>query len=504
MRILKRTLFLLLIIPVIIHSSILILPFENRSNRNYFWLSESISYALFSIFLEEGVNVIPPEKRNLIYEELQIPITTPLTKATSIKLARMAGAEKIIMGDFIVVDEKVIVSSRIIDLKKGKLGETISVEGEINELILLQNFLSWRLLQNIKNIDESKKDTLLRKWSNVSLPAWENFIKGLLLKDSERKEFFLLKSLNLSPEFSSCRWELSYHYFKKGDYDKCLNYIKPLSDSKPEALFISSLCHLYKKDYDKGIEGFKASLERGIKKLESANNIGVCYAKKEENEKALEYFRLALSQEQYPDVYFNIALLSNEKKEFFENIKNAIKLNPQEFIYFLLLYKRLIQWDELNIAEIIKSISKEHFSSDIDTLINDFKDLLKVIEEKKEIPSRKDEINFYKKDSISYIQSRDLSSAEASIRKAIYIHPFDWEAHLILSKILINKKDFKNALKSLNFSIWLEDRAENNLEMGKLLVETGNKEKGLEYLKKAISLNPSLQEAIDIIKKIEK
>jgi len=85
----KITLFLFLL-PSMVWSSILILPFENKSSRNYFWLSESISYALYSILQDEGIDVVSSEKRNSIYEELRISLTTPLTRATSIILANMA------------------------------------------------------------------------------------------------------------------------------------------------------------------------------------------------------------------------------------------------------------------------------------------------------------------------------------------------------------------------------------------------------------------------------
>ncbi len=500
----RRILFVFFLSSAFLFSSILIIPFENKSNRNYFWLSESISYALYSTFLEEGIDVVPPEKRNSIYDELQIPLTTPITRATSIRLANMAGADRIIIGDFFVTDDKVIVSSRIIDLKNGKLGEIISVEGNINELIILQNFLSWRLLQNIKEIDDSRKDEFLRRWSQIPLPAWENFIKGLLTKDNEKKELFLLKSLNLFPQFSSCRWELSYHYFKKGDYEKCLNYIKPLIDSKPIALFVFSLCHFYRKDYDKGIEGFKICMEKGIEKFASTNNIGVCYAKKGENEKAMEYFKIALSEEENPDVYFNIALISSDKKEFLENIKKAIQLSRPTFPYFHSLYQKLILWGDTEVAEIVKSISKGYFSSDIDATINDFKDLLKVIEVKEKVPLQIEERDFYKKEANFYLKSNNLVSAESSIRKALHISPFDWESHLILSKVLMKRKDLKNAMREISFSLWLEERGENNLEMGKLLIEIGEKGKGLEHLKKALSFDPSLEEAKGIIKKLDK
>lgn len=499
-----RIISIFLLFPALLYSYVLVIPFENKSNRNYFWISESISYALCSTFLEEGIDVISLEKRNSLYDELQIPLTTPITRATSIKLANMVGANKIVVGDFVVADDKIIVSSRIIDLESGKLGEVISVEGNINELIPLQNFLSLRLLQNIKQVEDSRKDEFLRRWSKIPLPAWESFIKGLLAKDNEKREFLFLKALNLFPQFSSCRWELSYHYFKKRDYEKCLNYIKPLIGLKPFALFLSSLCYLYRGDYDKGIEGFKICMERGIERLASANNIGVCYAKKGENEKAIEYFKIALSEEENPYIYFNIALISSEKEEFLENIKKAIKLNSQVFPYFHSLYQKLIFWGETEVAESIKSISKEYFSSDIDAPINDFKDLLKVMEGKEELPLQTEERDFYKKEANFYLKSNNLVFAESSIKKTLHISPFDWESHLILSKVFIKRKDFKNAMKELSFSLWLEERGENNLEMGKLLIEMGEKAKGLEYLKKALSFDPSLEEAKGIIEKLNK
>ncbi len=501
---LKRFLLFFIFIPSFVRASILVLPFENRSHRNYFWLSESISYSIFIALSEEKIDVVPLEKRNAIFEELQIPITTPITRATSIKVSHMAGADRLISGDFIVTEEKVIVSSRILDVKGGKLGEIISVEGNMNELITLQNFLSWRIFQKITNCDELKKEDFLRRWTDVSLPAWENFIKGLLTKNNDKKEVFLLKSLNLSPQFSLCRWELSLYYFKKGDYDKCLNYISSLTDSKPLSLFFSSLCHFYKKNYEKAMDGFKRCIERGIKKVASANNIGVIYAMIGEHEKASNSFALALQEGEFPDVYFNMALISKEQDRFFENIKIALMLSPPKFSYLHPLYRKIVSSGNTELAEKIKKISKEHFSSDLETPIYDFKNHLIIMEDDKIEKLKTEEASFYKKSSISQLKSNDLKEAESSIRKYIHIAPFDWEAYLILSQILVKKKDWNNALKELTFSLWLDERAENNLEMGKLLIERGEKNKGLEHIRRAMEINPSLEEAKELLKKNEK
>ncbi|MGQ9618235.1 MAG: hypothetical protein ACUVUG_04640 [Candidatus Aminicenantia bacterium] len=495
--------FHLLLVPSMLSASILIFPFENRSNRNFYWLSESVSYTVYINLLEEKIDVVPIERRNLIYEELQIPLTTPITRATSIKIALMCGADKFISGDFLVSDQKVIVTSRIVDVKSGKLGETISIEGEINELIALQNFLSWRLLQNLTQIDESKKEDFLKKRSNIPLPAWENFIKGLLAKDGEKKEIFFLKALNLSPDFSLCRWELSNYYFRNKDYDKCLKYISPLFDLQPLSIFLSSLCHFYKKDYEKAIDGFKKCLEKEIAKAASANNLGVCYSITGEENKAFEFLEIAIREREEPDIYFNLGILSSDNQKSFDYLKKSVKL-AIEFPYFYAIYQKLLTSGEIEIAEKIKEISKGYFSSDIDAPLTDLKSLLRIIEEEKELVLRIEEVEFYKKNAISLMETKNLKEAENSIRKAIHISPFDWEAHLILARIQIFNKDLKNAMKELKFSLWLENKPENNLEIGKLLIENGEKVRGVEYIKKALSLRPDLEEAKEILKKIER
>src|ERR1700759_5361883 len=89
---------------------VMILPFENTSGLKEFnWVGESFADQLADLLGAHGLRVVSSDARELTHQRLRLPLTVIPSRATSIKLAREAGATMVVLGTYEVTparDEK--------------------------------------------------------------------------------------------------------------------------------------------------------------------------------------------------------------------------------------------------------------------------------------------------------------------------------------------------------------------------------------------------------------
>ncbi len=81
----------------------MILPFENTSNLpEYNWVGESFANSLSDLLRVPGLVVLSNDERELAYQRLGLPLTTIPSLATAIRLARVANATMVVLGNYSV------------------------------------------------------------------------------------------------------------------------------------------------------------------------------------------------------------------------------------------------------------------------------------------------------------------------------------------------------------------------------------------------------------------
>src|SRR3954454_6483384 len=84
--------------------TVLILPFENTSNKAEFnWIGESFADSLSDLLRVPTLSVISNDERKIIQQRLRVPLTTLPSIATSLKMARDSGATLLITGKYTIV-----------------------------------------------------------------------------------------------------------------------------------------------------------------------------------------------------------------------------------------------------------------------------------------------------------------------------------------------------------------------------------------------------------------
>ena len=81
--------------------TVVVLPFENRSNHPEFnWIGESFADSLSTLLTKPGLVVITGDERAVAYQRLHLPLTVLPSRATAIKIARELRATIIVIGNF--------------------------------------------------------------------------------------------------------------------------------------------------------------------------------------------------------------------------------------------------------------------------------------------------------------------------------------------------------------------------------------------------------------------
>ncbi len=84
--------------------TVLVLPFENTSGKNEFnWVGESFADSLTDLLRVPTLNTVSNEERKLVQTRWNVPLTTLPSLATSLKLAREARANLLVMGKYKVI-----------------------------------------------------------------------------------------------------------------------------------------------------------------------------------------------------------------------------------------------------------------------------------------------------------------------------------------------------------------------------------------------------------------
>ena len=194
--------------------TVLVLPFENRSDKTEFnWVGESFALSLSDLLDVPGLNVISNNERKQIQQKRRIPLTSIPSLATSLRLARESGATLLISGRYTIVPAQedtaatVNVTARIIRVNEGRFMSEVIGDRQVQRDIVLtdalgnlqtmQGQIAYQVLyQRDKNLAYSQNDIVVAA-NKVPSRAFEAYIKGLLTGIPETRENYFKNAMRL-------------------------------------------------------------------------------------------------------------------------------------------------------------------------------------------------------------------------------------------------------------------------------------------------------------------
>jgi tetratricopeptide (TPR) repeat protein len=509
--------------------AVLVFPFENQSSRaDLNWVSESFAETLSSRLSGPGLYVLERGERNAAYDQLGIPAGIPLTVASEYKAAQTLGADWAVLGKFNVEGNRLSASARLLDLRQLKLSPAIEVSGELAELVDLQTRLVWRLMASYDpNFTVGTEEDFDRRFPEVRLDAFENYIRGILATDDPTRIHFFLESDRLAPADHRAAFALGQLYFAQKDYANSAKWLRKLAPDDPdylESLFLFGVDEFFLGHYPSAERAFEM-IGKEIPLDEVANNAGVLAARGGRYAEALDDFERAFKSDPTDgDFCFNRGVtLWNLRRydEAAKSLEEAIRLNDNDSEAHTLLAVVLgrlgdaagertqLEWlgqhevgSEAGLSRDVlpQPRLKKNFDGRAFRLLS--LTVHNALEERLAGMPADEHAAVYKSRGARFVNEGRLSEAERELEEATSLVPGDRDARMSLAQVLEAEGKHQEAAGEFQIALKLQDSFAGRIGLARVYISLGRPEQARQEVEAALKLDPESREAQELLRQI--
>ena len=510
--------------------SLLVFPFENQSPRaDLNWISESFAQVLSSRLPQPDNYVLDRGERNAAYTQMGVPMDAPLTIASEFKVAQTLGVDWAILGNFNVTDNRLVARAQLFDVKSLKLSQPLEVTGDLAELVDLQTRLAWRLLAtHDPDFTVGNEDEFLKRFHDIRLDAFENYIRGLLATDDASRLHFYTESERLDPSDHRAAFALGQFYFDRKDYANSNTWLGKLEETDAnysESLFLRGVDEFF-LGHDQVADNDFETLAKVLPLGEVANNLGVLEARRDNYSEALQNFERAYqSNPSDGDFCFNrgVALgYERHYREAAESLEAAVQADPEDAEARTLL---AVVYGKLGNTEAARSeldwvaahevgeaapasgdvLPLPRLKQNYDGRAYMFLELTlhNAREERLANASPQEHSEAHLAQGKKFLADHQYGEAERELSEVVALSADDPEGHLLLGRALEAEGKHQKAEGEIQTSLRLKDTAEGHLLLGRVLFSMKQPELARLQGLAALELDPAYQEAQQFLDQIQ-
>jgi tetratricopeptide (TPR) repeat protein len=496
----------------------LVMPFENETHEpRYDWLGEGAASLLTEDLTALGAQALSREDRLRAFEHLRVPATNKLSEATIIRVAQIVGAEQVISGSFAVNGTSVTIHARPIRLDTGRRFPEITETGALTELFETFARAARRLLA------DSLVPTSEMERTHPPLAAFEEYIKGAVAENPSTQMVFFKEALRYAPDFHQARLALWSVYNEQGEHRQALEIVQQVPSTHPlsrQARFRAALSTMSLGRHAEAIDLFTA-LNREQRDPALLNDAGVAALRRTARSpdgSAADLFRQALMiSPDDADLTFNLGYaswLAHDTLTAVRWLREAVRRNPaDDAAHWVLgvalqasantaegqrerdLAKRLaskyVEWEKQRGVNALPP-NLERVKSELDTARAPRIDAAIAAAEQRD---QRDVAAFHLENGRRLYQRERDAEAIAELRRAIYLSPYEREAHLLLGRLYLRAGQIADAIDELKISIWSDDQTDARVTLAQAYLQAKNVDGARSELQTILTREPSNSDA---------
>jgi tetratricopeptide (TPR) repeat protein len=501
----------------------LVIPFENpaRETRVY-WLGEASAVLLADDLNALGSRAYTREERLDAFEALQVPPVASLSHATVIRLGQVVGATHVVIGSFRVSGGELSVRAQNIRLDSGRMEHEIVEAGPIEDLFAIYRRVSLRLA------GAGGSGTPVGR---PAPPVFENYIKGLIATATPAKIAYLEAAIKLDPAFDLARLALWEVHYEEGNGQAALVAASAVPDTSPSyarARFSVGLSLIQLKRLDEAFATLRTIADRAPTAT-MMNNLGVIQMRRPvtpETGRATYYFNQALKLDQDdPDYYFNLGYAywgENDTKSAIFWLRETVRRNPADGEAHAVLAAALqatgstaeaarerelatqlssmyAEWAKKPTASepIPRGLERLKPSMDVSLMRRPDNTIAATGQrEQKELAA------FHLDRGRRFFEQGSNSEAATELARAIYLSPYEAQAHLLLGRIYLRTGQAPAAIDAFKIALWSQESAEGRIALAEAYLQTKDHAAARQALERALVLDPASSEAKELLKKL--
>jgi tetratricopeptide (TPR) repeat protein len=392
----------------------------------------------------------------------------------------------------------------------------------------LQTRLAWRLLAtHDPTFTVGNEDEFLKRFHDIHLDAFENYIHGLLATDDASHLHFFTESDRLDPSDHRAAFALGKFYFRQKDYANSAKWFGKVEESDldySESLFLRGVDEFFLGREQVAEKDFE-TLAKALPLDEVSNNLGVLEARRGRYDEALANFeRSCQGDPSDGDFNFNrgVALWYEGRfADSAESLQAAIQANPGDVETHTLLAmvfgkmgddaaeQTEYEWlgnhevgvaagppgDVLPLPRLKKSYDGRAYRLLELTLHN-------ALEAKMANASRRKQIDSQLAEATNLLAANRYGEAEHELTEVVRLAPDDPDVHILLAKVFEAESKHQEAVAELQSALKLDDSAEAHITLAHVYLSMNQIEMAQAQGQAVLSLEPGNQQALQLMQQI--
>ena len=499
---------------------ILVVPFEapSRDGRTY-WLGEGVALLIADDINARGLGAITRTARERAYDQLHLPASAVLSRATVIKVGEIVGASQVIAGEVSVQGDALTIRARPIRIDVGRADAEVVERGNLADLFAVVQRAARRLVPGGSSAPAGQVP---------SLQAFEQFVKGLLAEQPASQASFLEAALKLEPAYDRARLALWEVRTAQGDHAAALAVVGRVDEKarwSRRAKFLAAASMMELQQFDAAFAAFK-TLNDAEPSAAIFNNLGVIQIRRNAVDTGRPtYFltKAAEAEPDDPDILFNLGYayaLDRDPQGAIYWLREALRRNPTDGDAHVVLAAALdssgSSVEAARERELAQQLSTRHADGPAgpDRLPRGLERVRQdmdpgrgsSIDRAITSTAQRDQLElaqFHLERGRRLYEMEQDREAATELRRAVFLSPYEAEAQLLLGRILLRGGRPQDAVAALKISIWSKDTVAARIALADAYLRLKDVPSARTHAQRALALDPTSAEVASLLKRIE-
>lgn len=488
------------------------------------WLGEAAAILLGESLGSIQVDALTRDERVAAFDRLQLPMSSSLTRATTIRVAELIGATDVVFGE-VKLGERLSVRARLVHLETGRELPGVEDTDGLPDIFALFGRVASRLGGSLGRTATAGAAAP----RPMPLEAFELYVKGLVAETPPVQQRLLETALARAPGDPRILMDLWSVYSAQGMYDQALAAANTVPSTSPlarKARLAVALSLIELKRFDGAFVELTALYAAGPAAAVS-NALGVVQLRRPVpagTSPAATYFARAAKEDPgNPNYLFNLGYAharAGNAKEALAALREAVRFDAAHGDAHLVMSAmlagtgRAVEAErEFDVARLLGTKQDlaglsptsrvppglEWISSDLDVSGQPRRSAAIAN------PSQHDQQTtaaFHLAQGRRLVKEQRDREAANELRRAIYLAPYEDEPHLLLGQVYHRAGRLTEAIDEFKVAIWCRETSTARIALGQALLAAGEKDAARIEAQRALVLSPGSADARELLKRL--